>query len=277
VLHRMGEFREAAQLYSKALRLTPAEGKEVPNLHYNLGNTFMDLAIQTDVQLLRESVQHYIECLSRDAVYPGAMNNLGNALKEMDLFIPALRAWQTALRLKAGDPDVFSNMVHLRMFICDWDGWLARYSALEDILTKQLLGADGEESGVGGGEAQVRSKRKTLSCQPFHALLYARLPPPLVLAIARSFAREVVDNTRHFPAFHRGPSPPPLPLPPTSEGWSRRPSLPRMRIGYLSHDFGDHPTGHLFNSVPWLHLQGGRVEAVYFTLKGHEDSRLLCV
>jgi len=40
-----------------------------------------------------------------------------------------------------------------------------------------------------------------------------------------------------------------------------------MRVGYLSHDFGDHPTGHLFNSVPQLHARGGAVEAVYFSLK----------
>jgi hypothetical protein len=56
------------------------------------------------------------------------MNNLGNALKEMDLFIYALRAWQTALRIEgARHADVFSNMMHLRMFICDWDHWDRRY------------------------------------------------------------------------------------------------------------------------------------------------------
>jgi len=54
----------------------------------------------THPQLLWGSVDHYIECLWREPTYPGAMNNLGNALKEMDLFIPALRAWQTALRLQ---------------------------------------------------------------------------------------------------------------------------------------------------------------------------------
>ena len=41
----------------------------------------------------------------------------------------------------------------------------------------------------------------------------------------------------------------------------------------MSHDFGDHPTGHLFNSVPRLHVRGGAVEAVYFSLKGPEESR----
>ena len=51
------------------------------------------------------------------------------------------------------------------------------------------------------------------------------------------------------------------------------PSCARVRVGYLSHDLGDHPTGHLFNSVPALHVRGGGVEAVYFTLKGPEPSR----
>ena len=46
----------------------------------------------------------------------------------MDLFIYALRAWQTALRMEgARHPDVYSNLVHLRMFVCDWDDWDRRY------------------------------------------------------------------------------------------------------------------------------------------------------
>ena len=278
VLHRLGDFKESAHLYSEALRLTPAS----PNLHYNLGNSMMDLAIQTDVGLLRESVKEYTACLSLDATYPGAMNNLGNALKEMDRFTWALRAWQTALRIQgARHPDVFSNMVHLRMFICDWDGWAQRYHILEEILTTQLAAASISERGAEGAAAPGRSadagseilqpNKTSVSCQPFHALLYAHLSLPLVLAIARTFAREVQDNTRHFSPYHRGPSSPPLPV--SVGGLLHIRKKAQLRIGYLSHDFGDHPTGHLFNSVPSLHVRGGGVEAVYFTLKGHEESR----
>ena len=58
-----------------------------------------------------------------------------------------------------------------------------------------------------------------------------------MLDVARSFARQVEDNTRHFTAHYVGLSPPPLPvlLPPAI--------VRELRVGYLSHDFGDHPTG----------------------------------
>ena len=269
-----GEYKQSYELYEQALRVEPHSA----SLHYNLGNSLMDLAIQSDTSLLRRSVTHYVECLSAVTTYPGAMNNLGNALKEMDLLVPALRAWQTAQRLHQGQrhPDVFANMVHLRMFICDWDAWGWRYRTLVEILSRQVA-AESEAVGAGGGGAEVHDSsndKPSVSCQPFHALLYAELPPPLVLAIARAFARQVQDSIRHYTPHHPAPTPPPLPAAAAAAaaragGGGRE----RVRVGYLSHDLGDHPTGHLFNSVPSLHVRGGGVEAVYFTLKGPEPSR----
>ena len=176
VLHRIGEYHESAKLYTRALALTPAS----PNLRYNLANSLMDLGIQTDLSLLAYSVEEYTECLALDATYPGAMNNLGNALKEMDLFVPALRAWQTSLRLEGGrHPDVFSNMVHLRMFLCDWDHWDRRYAILQHILHQQLANTSSSSS---RGALTRDSAGGRVSCQPFHALLYPHLQPPTVLA-----------------------------------------------------------------------------------------------
>ena len=271
-----GEYKQSYELYEQALRVEPHSA----SLHYNLGNTLMDLAIQSDVSLLRRSVTHYVECLSAEATYPGAMNNLGNALKEMDLLVPALRAWQTAQRLHQGQrhPDVFANMVHLRMFVCDWDDWAWRYRTLVEILSRQVA-AESEAVGAGGGGAGALNKtsvnKTSVSCQPFHALLYAELPPPLVLAIARAFARQVQDSTRHYIPHHPASAPPPLPAAAAAAAAARAGGggRARVRVGYLSHDLGDHPTGHLFNSVPALHVRGGGVEAVYFTLKGPEPSR----
>lgn len=41
--------------------------------------------MQGDLSLLNHAVYEYTECLSADAAYPGALNNLGNALKEQVL------------------------------------------------------------------------------------------------------------------------------------------------------------------------------------------------
>ncbi len=51
-----------------------------------------DLGIQSDYALLSDAIAEYTECLRREPLYPGALNNLGNALKELDRFRPALRA-----------------------------------------------------------------------------------------------------------------------------------------------------------------------------------------
>jgi hypothetical protein len=95
----------------------------------------------------------------------------------------------------------------------------------------------------------------------------------MYIYIYSTFAREVEHNTRHFRKyFPPHASLPPLPIAAHGRGLAlggggggggRR----QIRVGYLSHDFGDHPTGHLFNSVPKVHAHGGAVEAVYFSLK----------
>jgi hypothetical protein len=74
---------------------------------------------------------------------------------------------------------------------------------LQDILQQQLaasphisdtgvyisggtVAGDGARGGKGAKEAEeVERKAQPLSCQPFHALLYAQLAPELVLAVAR--------------------------------------------------------------------------------------------
>jgi hypothetical protein len=49
----------------------------------------------------------------------------------------------------------------------------------------------------------------------------------------------------------------------------------RLHVGYVSHDFGDHPTGHLFSSVPHFHAKSGRVRASYFRWFFHSASSLV--
>jgi len=241
VLHRSGDWEASAQAYRHALAIRP----ELPNLHYNLGNAYLDAAIQGDLSLLNHAVHEYTECLSADAAYPGALNNLGNALKEQDRFLPAVRAWTGALRLEGGmQADVVANLVHLRLFLCDWGSWDRRHARLAALLREQLArpGAN-----------------KTVSCQPFHALLYPPFPPELALDVARSFAAAATASVRHFA---------PLQL---DAGVWRVKARGRLRVGYLSHDLGDHPTGHLLAAVPGLHAAGGQVDPFLFSLGPSHD------
>lgn len=52
-------YEESIKIYSRALGSSP----ELPNLHYNLANSFLDAGIQKDFSLLSHSVAAYTVCL----------------------------------------------------------------------------------------------------------------------------------------------------------------------------------------------------------------------
>lgn len=79
------------------------------------------------------------------------------------------------------------------------------------------------------------------SVQPFHAMAYP-FPADLALAISRQYAsvclsvaqRMGVPRLAHPPAAQLGPG-------------------QRLRVGYVSSDFGNHPLSHLMGAVFGLH------------------------
>jgi hypothetical protein len=77
-----------------------------------------------------------------------------------------------------------ANLVHLRLFLCDWGSWARRHARLETLLRDQLA---------------RHGANKTVSCQPFHALLYPPFPPDLALDVARYDPRVIYRtiNTSH--------------------------------------------------------------------------------
>ncbi|KAJ1484042.1 glycosyl transferase family 41-domain-containing protein [Baffinella frigidus] len=265
LLRKMGDVDGAVRTYQQAL----AAGGEDSGIRMNLG------VVLADADRTREGIDSLraAALMAPDnalvlsnlgtVTYTGAVNNLGNALKEQDRFRDALRAWNTALRLEGGrQPDVFANLAHLRMFVADWcynaaisgkqeQGW----SWMPPVRSESIAAITAAGDGAGwGGRGSVAPR--TASVQPFHSLLYRDLDQDLVLPLARNFAEAVVASVKHSTRLD------------TSLFFSA--PVTRVRVGYLSHDFGDHPTGHLFNSVPSLH---SKADAFYFTLFGAEGSR----
>lgn len=52
---------------------------------------------------------------------------------------------------------------------------------------------------------------------------------------------------------------------------SRRASDGRLRIGYVSSDFGNHPTSHLMQSIPGLHDRS-KVEVFCYALSSDDGT-----
>lgn len=80
--------------------------------------------------------------------------------------------------------------------------------------------------------------------QPFHAMAYP-FPPDLAKAISAKYAEYcmVMAQRLGVPALAH---PPPRPL---ARG-------ERLRVAYVSSDFGNHPLSHLMGSVFGLHDRG---------------------
>ena len=120
----------------------------------------------------------------------------------------------------------FLSQVHSLLCVSDWsarDEWFQR---LENTVLQQILRGDQP------------------SVQPFHAVAYP-MNGPLALEISRKYAERVTAVARSLK--------PHLEFQHTSAFMPDFERGERLRIGYISSDFGNHPLAHLMMSVFGLH------------------------
>jgi protein O-GlcNAc transferase len=164
-----------------------------------------------------------------------ALMAAGNASRQAGDFGRALEFYRSAQSAHPGDLAVRARLVETRMGVCDWQD-------LPD-LRRTLL------------EPALASRHGEVS--PLMALtLPLALPPAEILAIARhraeAVAAEVAPLRRQVRAAALG-------------------KRERLRIGYLSADFHDHPTTHLMRGLFPRHDRS-RVEVVTLALDGDDGS-----
>jgi protein O-GlcNAc transferase len=100
VLKQQGKLAEAAACYRHALRLRPDHAEA----HNNLGNALKDQGE------LDEAIACYRQALQCRPDYAEAHNNLGNALKDQGALDEAVACYRHALRLKPDYADAHSNL-----------------------------------------------------------------------------------------------------------------------------------------------------------------------
>lgn len=246
IKREQGRIEEATKFYLKALEIFP----EFAAAHSNLASILQQQG------KLPEAILHYKEAIRIAPSFADAYSNMGNTLKEMGDVnaalqcytraiqinpafadahsnlasihkdsgnIPdAIQAYRTALKLKPDFPDAYCNLTHCLQIICDWSDYEVRMKRLVLIVEEQL------------------SKKRLPSVHPHHSMLYP-LSHEQRKAIAARHAQLCVEKVSvlHKPAYT---------FPPFSLG-----SGQRLRIGYVSSDFGNHPTSHLMQSIPGMH------------------------
>ncbi|XP_055702519.1 UDP-N-acetylglucosamine--peptide N-acetylglucosaminyltransferase 110 kDa subunit isoform X3 [Phlebotomus papatasi] len=256
IKREQGYIEEATRLYLKALEVFP----EFAAAHSNLASVLQQQG------KLNEALMHYKEAIRIQPTFADAYSNMGNTLKEMQDVsgalqcytraiqinpafadahsnlasihkdsgnIPeAIQSYRTALKLKPDFPDAYCNLAHCLQIVCDWTDYDARMKKLVSIVAEQL------------------EKNRLPSVHPHHSMLY-----PLSHQFRRDIAaRHANLCLEKIHVLHKPPY-----------KFARELQGARIRIGYVSSDFGNHPTSHLMQSVPGLHDRN-RVEVFCYAL-----------
>ncbi|XP_073955032.1 UDP-N-acetylglucosamine--peptide N-acetylglucosaminyltransferase 110 kDa subunit-like isoform X2 [Choristoneura fumiferana] len=243
VKREQGKIEEATKLYLRAL-------DEFPNFaatHSNLASLLQQQG------KLNEALMHYKQAINIQPKFADAYSNMGNTLREMqdingalacfkkaieinpsfadahcnlasiykDLGIieQAIEYYQNALKLKPNFPDAYCNLAHCLQIICNWDDYNERMQNIISIVEDQL------------------SNERLLSVHPHHSILYP-LSNKTRKEIATRHANLYVDKVNMLQKIT-------FQFIKNLDG--------RLRIGYVSSDFGNHPTSHLMQSIPGLH------------------------
>uniref|UniRef100_A0A1W7RB52 protein O-GlcNAc transferase n=2 Tax=Hadrurus TaxID=88315 RepID=A0A1W7RB52_9SCOR len=258
IKREQGFIEEATRLYLKALDVFP----EFAAAHSNLASVLQQQG------KLNDALMHYKEAIRISPTFADAYSNMGNTLKEMGDIqgalqcytraiqinpafadahsnlasihkdsgnIPeAIQSYRTALKLKPDFPDAYCNLAHCLQIVCDWTDYELRMKKLVAIVAEQL------------------DKNRLPSVHPHHSMLYP-LSHDFRKAIAARHANLCLEKIQ---VLHKPPYQHPKDLS-ASNG--------RLRIGYVSSDFGNHPTSHLMQSVPGMHNRD-RVEIFCYAL-----------
>lgn len=244
IKREQGRIEDATQLYMKALTVFPEfaaahsnlasvlqqQGKLVEALvHYkdairisptfadaysNMGNTLKEMG---DIQA---ALQCYTRAIQINPAFADAHSNLASIHKDSGNIPEAIQSYRTALKLKPDFPDAFCNLAHCLQIICDWTDYEERMKKLVSIVADQI------------------EKNRLPSVHPHHSMLY-----PLSHAQRRAIAAKHASLcSEKIQVLHKRPY---------DFSHLKRSSV--LRIGYLSSDFGNHPTSHLMQSIPGVH------------------------
>lgn len=258
IKREQGYIEDATRLYLKALDVFPEFAAAHSNLasvlqqqgklteallHYkeairisptfadaysNMGNTLKEMG---DIQ---GALQCYTRAIQMNPAFADAHSNLASIHKDSGIIPEAIQSYRTALKLKPDFPDAYCNLAHCLQIICDWSDYSSRMKKLVAIVADQL------------------EKNRLPSVHPHHSMLY-----PLTHDHRKGIAaRHAALCIEKIQVLHK---------PPYQFHKSLIPAGRRLRIGYVSSDFGNHPTSHLMQSVPGMHNRD-RVEIFCYAL-----------
>ena len=201
VLQELKRPEEALASYDRAIELKP----DYADAYYNRGIVLQKL------KRPEEALASYGRAIEFKPDYADAYNNRGIVLQELKRPEEAIASYDRAIEIKPNYEYLFGNLLHTRMYVCDWQDF--------DASVKNLL-------------LKISEGKKSSPSFPVLALTDS-------LSLQRKVS-EIWMNDKHPPNYSLGPIP----------KLSRK---EKIKIGYYSEDFREHPVSYLAVELFELH------------------------
>jgi protein O-GlcNAc transferase len=250
-LKQKGQLPEAITAYQQALTLR----SNSPEVYYNLGKA-MRAAGNAD-----QEIAAYQQAIAQRPQYPDAYNNLGNALEEQGRADEAIAAFRAALSAQSDFPEAYNNLGNVLLQTGKPD------EAIECYRKALALRPDYAEAHNNLGNAQKETARLEEALSSYRRGAELSSEPRmagnvlcLMHYLPRFGPREIFEahaewNRRYARplAGSMGPHANDRSRERTSassvESGSSKSVEPRLRIGYVSADFREHPVGRFMQPL----------------------------
>ncbi|XP_050221942.1 probable UDP-N-acetylglucosamine--peptide N-acetylglucosaminyltransferase SEC [Mercurialis annua] len=215
IYKQQGNYADAISCYNEVLRIDPLAADGL----VNRGNTYKEIGRVND------AIQDYGRAINIRPTMAEAHANLASAYKDSGHVEAAVKSYRQALLLRPDFPEATCNLLHTLQCVCCWEDRDKMFTEVEGIIQRQI------------------NMSVLPSVQPFHAIAYP-IDPMLALEISRKYAAHcsIIASRFGLSSFKH---PPQIPI--------RHKRGDRLRIGYVSSDFGNHPLSHLMGSVFGMH------------------------
>ena len=100
VLKDLNQLDDAVKCFEKALEIKPIFFEA----YNNFGNVF------TDLEQLDDAIKYFEKAIEINPNFPDAHNNLGNAFKDLERFDEAVKSYETAIAIKPDFAEAYNNL-----------------------------------------------------------------------------------------------------------------------------------------------------------------------
>ncbi len=280
----LGRHEEAVSAYSRSISLQPDNAEAF----YNRGNAY------ASIRRFEDALSDYDKSIALFPNNPEAHNNRGSVLANLGRFEEALASFDRALRLNSNDARIFDNRgtalanlqrfeeatASLRRAIALMPEEASFHYNLSQVLNsmkrfEEAFEACDKALKLNPALDYAASDREFLALKICHWKNFGENVPPIIASIRAGTAKvsplallmlpsSPADQKKCAELYVRNK------IPGGTRIWrGERFAHDRIRIGYVSSDFGDHPVSHLIAGVLEAHDRS-RFSITAFSLQPRE-------